>query len=234
MTKHAGAYLGDYRSSGRDKVRTTRSVVKANYVSTRSGSSKLSGSLRYYATRENAQNQKQERDIFTKEHDKVATKEVAEQLKTLTKDESYQLGYRIILSPDTQKDTSTQVLRDWTREMMTKVERHHNVQWFAVAHAGDNAHTGHAHVHIVAVMDHRLSKDELASLRQYGDAHWQDIVSRQKMLQQDHTASQHVRQRQQTLTQQHEISSQNQPKHPELPAPEAKEKSATRTYGPEL
>ncbi|MGL4610551.1 MAG: relaxase/mobilization nuclease domain-containing protein [Trueperaceae bacterium] len=179
------AVLGDYRSSGKDKRKSTRSVVKGNHISSKGSGKKVGDSLGYYATRQNSKGERQDRDVFTKDADKVLRREAMNDLRKETKEQKYSLSYRIVMSPDTARDTSPEALREWTREMMRKIEANHDVYWVAVAHTKDNAHTQHAHVHVVAVVDKRLSKDELATLRQHGDVHWQDIKSREAMLERE-------------------------------------------------
>jgi hypothetical protein len=175
------AVLGNFRYGGSDK---RRSVVKANYTS--SGKA-LRGSLRYYATRENSEELRQEREVFTSQGS-LSRHEASEQLKQLEG-----VGYRIILSPDAPAETPSEELKEWTRSVMASLEHHHQMSWFAVTHAEESAHTTHAHVHVVAVIDSRLDKTELATLRQHGDAHWQDIQHRQHSLEHDHTQPQHSR-----------------------------------------
>jgi hypothetical protein len=205
VTDHltAGGYLGAYRGSGRDKVLTskgkahvTRTIVKANHFSSggkpgrnsSGGAGMAKANIRYITRRENSEHLKQERDIFTKTDDKVDIQEVRISLSQLSADERFRYGYRIVLSPDTPRETSAQNLNEWTRSVMATVEAHHKVKWFAVVHSGVNGHTNHAHVHVLAVLDRRLGKEELATLRQHGDVQWHDIVSRQKMRAKDHYA----------------------------------------------
>jgi hypothetical protein len=146
--------------------------------------------LRYYATRENSEQLRQEREVFSSQGS-LSRQEASEQLKQLEG-----VGYRIILSPDTPAETSDETLKEWTRSVMASLEHHHDMNWFAVAHAEESAHTTHAHVHVVAVMDSRLDKSELATLRQHGDAHWQDIQQRQHSLEHDHIHPQSSRDQQ--------------------------------------
>ncbi|MGL4611279.1 MAG: relaxase/mobilization nuclease domain-containing protein [Trueperaceae bacterium] len=234
MNQASGAYLGNYRSSGSDKVRGTRSVVKATAASAKTAKGTFRGKLRYAATRENSRGEKQDREIFSKDKDQHDLKEATTKLKSLSSDESYHLAYRFVLSPDTGAETSPEAMRDWTREMMTKVERNHQLEWFAVAHAGDNAHTNHAHVHVVAVIDRRINKDELAALRQYGDVHWQDSVTRQTMLERDDRVTvRDIQQRLQTQQRQAQSDAENHTIQTEKSASKSNEKTQTPYYGPE-
>jgi hypothetical protein len=190
-----GAYLGRFRPAGKVAVKiqatnsftakSTRTVVKVRPFKASGNAVMVQGRLRYCAQRANEQGERQERDIFNNERDEIPRSEAARDLNRAIQETTQREGIGIILSPDTSTETAKENLRDWTREMMLILESKHDMKWCGVVHAAEGGHSGHGHVHVVAVSDRRITKDELATLRQHGDAHWKDIKQRQQLSEKD-------------------------------------------------
>jgi hypothetical protein len=62
-------------------------------------------------------------------------------------------------------------MHEWTREVMDHLEeRAGTCSWVAWEHRD---HSSHDHVHVIAVTDQRLDRDDLRAIREYADDAWQ-------------------------------------------------------------
>ena len=78
--------------------------------------------------------------------------------------------YRFILAPGEGRETAAD-LYDWTRHVMDRLEeRAGDVDWVAWEHRD---HSNHDDVHVIAVLDRRLDRDDLRDLREHADDVWQ-------------------------------------------------------------
>ena len=78
------------------------------------------------------------------------------------------------MSPGTEAEPEGD-LKSWTRDVMAELEAQQGSQltWTAYEHAGADAHSGHAHVHVVVVTDHKLTHDDLHELREAATDAWE-------------------------------------------------------------
>lgn len=143
-----------------------RVVVKANYVKThRVGTYKVKKSAGYYLTRANEFGEVQAREAFSAEEDHLSKAEVYQRLEAAAEGGEYH--YRIIFAPDTDQNAENVDMRLYAREMMTHLEvrTQQRIAWLGVEHVGDDAHSRHGHVHIIATTDARLSRSDLQEMR---------------------------------------------------------------------
>jgi hypothetical protein len=72
--------------------------------------------------------------------------------------------YRLLLSPGANQDTNVD-LQTWTRDSLLALEKEHGeFSYVAIEHRDQ---TDYAHVHVVMVLDKKLSKEDLENLREY-------------------------------------------------------------------
>ncbi len=149
---------------------STSAVVKANYTR---DVRNAQGSARYYAQRADDAGERQRREAFGKESDALSQEEVNERLEAAG-EEGGQTFYRLVMSPGTEAEPEGD-LKSWTRDVMAELEAQHGSQltWAGYEHAGDDAHSGHAHVHVVVATDRKLGRDDLNELRKVATEAWE-------------------------------------------------------------
>lgn len=148
----------------------TNTVIKPSY--TRSVRN-AQGSARYYAQRADNSGDRQRRDAFDKEHDTLGQDEVNDRLEAAS-EEGRGYFYRLVLSPGTDAEPGGD-LKSWIRDVMAELEAQQGSQltWAAYEHAGDDAHSDHAHVHVVVASDRKLTRDDLQELREAAADAWE-------------------------------------------------------------
>ncbi len=175
------------RASGVSKgARGPRVVIKANYVKQGQGSGgRVRESARYYMTRENEYGEKEQRQAFSKEEDEMDFGEVKTHLKEADQEHAYH--YRMVVAPETDKDAEGGDLKELTRELMKTLEKQQGseVSWIAIEHSGENAHTEHAHVHVIASLEQKLTKDDFRELRYDAELAWRLEMVQQREMQRD-------------------------------------------------
>ena len=147
-------------------------VVKANYVRTGNGSrARIKAAARYYTRRPDRDGERVDRAAFGKEGD-LTKEEMSAQLERADDERRYH--YRIVLSPGADADTAGD-LQAWTRDVIGELELQHGgeLDWVAVEHAHDGAHTEHAHVHVIASTDRTLRRHELDAFRAEATQGWE-------------------------------------------------------------
>lgn len=151
------------------RTSSSTAVVKATY--TRNVRS-AQGSARYYAQRADDTGERQHRDAFDKEHNALGQDEVNEQLEEASEEGSY--FYRFVMSPGTEAEPEGD-LKTWTRDVMAELEAQQGerLSWATYEHAGDDAHSGHAHVHVVVATSGKLDRDDLQALREAATEMWE-------------------------------------------------------------
>jgi hypothetical protein len=173
---------------------TVRTVAKASYTPTsKDGKGRAKAGLRYYAHRPD-QEKLNDRD---RDHPKERARDQSEQDQdnstssrrayreafTHSPDDSLNLknadrfiddspgkyAYRIVLSPDPEwgQHMHKEDLKSWTREVMQELQdkRQQDIPYLAYVHQDPK----HPHVHVVAMTETTLRKDDLTTLRQSGD-----------------------------------------------------------------
>jgi hypothetical protein len=137
------------------------SVVRANYrTATSGGLTVVLGSISYYAHRRDRDGQQVSREGFSRDAtglDTVAMRDVIRQAEG-------DYYYRLLLSPGANQDTNVD-LQTWTRDSLLALEKEHGeFSYVAIEHRDQ---TDYAHVHVVMVLDKKLSKEDLENLREY-------------------------------------------------------------------
>ncbi|MFC3833869.1 MULTISPECIES: hypothetical protein [Deinococcus] len=114
--------------------------------------------------------------MFTRDAGELDAEEVLTQLRSA--EGTYH--YRLILNPGEGRDTEVD-LQTWTRDVMQAIEERQGAptSWWAVAH--DN-HSAHDHVHVVAVLPHRLNTLDLDAAREAADQSWERHQGREQAL----------------------------------------------------
>jgi hypothetical protein len=137
-------------------------IIKANYGSSeQNGRQKALTAINYYVHRHNADGQYVNRTGFSRDHDDLDL----QTMKDLIGGSNGGYYYRMILSPGALQDTDVN-LKDWTRDLMLELEgKHGEFPYVAIEHRDQ---TDHAHVHLVMVLDQKLSRAELDQLRDTG------------------------------------------------------------------
>jgi hypothetical protein len=137
-------------------------IIKLNYQTEQQGGQKSAlGSISYYAHRRDMDGQQVSRMGFSRDRDDLTTQEMRDVIEKGGGD----YYYRMVLSPGTEKDTSLD-LKDWTRDLMLELEgKHGEFPYVAIEHRDQ---TDHAHVHIVMVLDQKLTRAELNQMREAG------------------------------------------------------------------
>jgi hypothetical protein len=137
-------------------------IVKTNYCHADRGGLKAAvGSVYYYAHRRDREGQVVERFGFSREQEGLN----AQQMSELIQQGDGQYFYRMVLSPGAEKDSDVD-LREWTRDTLLELEeKYDEFPYVAIEHRDQ---TDHAHVHVVAVLDKKLDRDDLESLRDVG------------------------------------------------------------------
>lgn len=137
-------------------------IVKLNYrTAQQGGQTSALGSINYYAHRKDIDGQQTIRTGFSRDHDELDT----QTMKDLIEKSSGAYYYRMVLSPGAEHDTSLD-LKDWTRDLMLELEgKHGEFPYVAIEHRDQ---TDHAHVHVVMVLDQKLTRADLDQLRDAG------------------------------------------------------------------
>jgi hypothetical protein len=137
-------------------------IVKVNYLSAERGGQKSAmGSVNYYAHRKDIDGQHVSRMGFSRDEDILDPQQMRDVIQQ--SDGSYY--YRMVLSPGAEHDTAVS-LKDWTRDVMLELEaRHGEFPYVAIEHRDQ---TDYAHVHVVMVLEQKLSRTELDQLRETG------------------------------------------------------------------
>ena len=148
----------------------TSAVVKASYTR---DVRNAQGSARYYAQRADDTGERQRRDAFDKAHDALSQDEVNERLGDAG-EEGDGYFYRFVMSPGTEAEPGGDLKR-WTRDTMAEFEAQKGraFTWAGYEHAGDDAHSGHAHVHVVVAFNRKLGRDDLQELREVATEAWE-------------------------------------------------------------
>ena len=151
-------------------VSRTNAVIKPSYTR---NVRNAQGSARYYAQRADDSGERQHREAFGKEHDALSQDEVKGRLEAAS-EAGRGYYYRLVMSPGTEAEPEGD-LKDWTRDVMAELEAQQGSQltWAAYEHAGDDAHSGHAHVHVVVATDKKLDRDDLNELREAATDAWE-------------------------------------------------------------
>lgn len=136
------------------------SIVKANYRHANAGGRAVAvKAVNYYAYRVDATGCRVRREGFSRDEDGLG----AEAMRGLIRQAEGSYYYRIMLSPGDDKDTHVD-LKEWTRDSLLALEKDYGeFTYVAVEHRDQ---TDHAHVHVVLVLDKKLSKDDLENLRE--------------------------------------------------------------------
>lgn len=137
-------------------------IIKANYGSAQQNVwQKALTAINYYVHRDNADGQRVSRTGFSRDHDDLDV----QTMRDLIGGSDGRYYYRMILSPGAPHDTDVN-LKDWTRDLMLELEgKHGDFPYVAIEHRDQ---TDHAHVHLVIVLDQKLSRAELDQLRDTG------------------------------------------------------------------
>ena len=141
-------------------------MVKANYVKTHhAGTAKTKKSAGYYLTRANELGEGQEREAFSADNDHLSKAEVYKEIELAAETGEYH--YRIVFAPGTDQNAENVDMRAYAREMMNTLEVRTNqhIAWLGVEHVGEDAHSRHGHVHIIATLDTRLDREDLHEMR---------------------------------------------------------------------
>lgn len=131
--------------------------------------------LGYAVQRPDRAQQPGQREVFGRAADVISPQDVQAQLREA--EGSYH--YRLIYNPgagDTLVD-----LREWTRDSMRAIEERQGAptSWWGVVH---DDHSGHSHVHVVAVMSHRLTTLDLEAARAEADRSFDRLQGREAAL----------------------------------------------------
>lgn len=194
IIRHAGGVI---RSQSRHAARQrsarggtvqTRTVVKAKFSFVRSKAGKISpggvqrvkDSANYYAHRPDKEGERSYRAGFSAEQDELSKHAVAKFIDGQVKDAEKAYVYRIVLSPGAAMDEEQ--IRDWTRATL---ERQGVTDYVAFAHAGEQAHTPHDHVHVLTFRGERMTGDEFKSMRIVGDDEEQKQIKAEQIAERD-------------------------------------------------
>jgi hypothetical protein len=137
-------------------------VVKLNYrTANQGGQQSALGSVNYYAHRRDVDGQVVSRLGFSRYQDGLDTQAMKDVIAQA--DGTYY--YRMVLSPGANHDTNVD-LKEWTRDLMLELEgKHGEFPYVAIEHCDQ---TDFAHVHVVMVLDQKLTTPELDKLRETG------------------------------------------------------------------
>jgi hypothetical protein len=139
-------------------------IVKTNYATAwQGGRTRASAAINYYAHRDNVDGQRVNRMGFSRDLEGLDTQAMKDVIEKT--DGNYY--YRMVLSPGAAHDTELD-LKDWTRDLMLELEdKHGNFPYVAIEHRDQ---TDYAHVHVVMVLQQKLTQQELDHLRDAGTA----------------------------------------------------------------
>jgi hypothetical protein len=150
----------------------SRTIVKASIKTVsraRPGDTKkaLRAHVDYAQRRPNRDGHEQSRTVFSRDQNSLEHQETREAIQQMEGSQAYTL----VLSPDPDQPLEPHQMQAWTRSMMDEIERTHgSTNWVAVVHDDQVARTTeHPHVHVVMQCEERLTREELAALREHGD-----------------------------------------------------------------
>ena len=160
----------------------SRTVVKARYTSLRSKEGHLiksaiqrvKTSASYYAHRPNERGERVYRAGFDGESDALTKHEVARMIER--EGEKWERSYRFVLSPGEEMNQGE--MREWSRGVMARMG-YEPWQYVAFAHAGQDRHTEHDHVHVIAFTDDALTREQFRYMREVGDLEADDATRRE-------------------------------------------------------
>lgn len=165
---------------------TVRTIAKASYTPTnKDGKGRAKAGLRYYANRpdqerlterdrDKNQEKREEQDRHTRPSREAFTDSPQDSLDLrkadrFIDDSPGKYAYRIVLSPDPQwgQHMQKEDLKSWAREVMQELQdkRQQDIPYLGYVHEDPK----HPHVHVVALTETTLRKDDLSTLRQTGD-----------------------------------------------------------------
>lgn len=209
IIRHAG---GQIRSQSRHSARVmsqgarpqTRTVVKArfSFVRTKTGRVSAGGvqrvkdSANYYAHRPDQEGERSYRAGFSAEQDELSKHEVAKFIDEQAKDPQKGYAYRMVMSPGSEMNEEQ--IRDWTRATL---ERQGITEYVAFAHAGEQAHTPHDHVHVLTFRGERMDGHEFRSMRVIGDDEEQKQIKTEQIAERERERELRVTAREQEQTQ---------------------------------
>jgi hypothetical protein len=135
------------------------SIVKANYRHASAGGCAMTvKAVNYYAHRRDREGNLVSRDGFSRDEEGLDVAAMRDAIRQADGD----YYYRVVLSPGDHKDTQVD-LKDWTRDSLLALEKDYGeFTYVAIEHRDQ---TNHAHVHVIVVLDKKLSKDDLENLR---------------------------------------------------------------------
>lgn len=189
MTKRllAGARSGSCRGASGGPHGKANVVVKGHYRA--SGNAKaIKASGRYYTTRENELGESMSRESFARDADSILRDELYQRLERADSERNYH--YRLVLSPGTDQHAGGADLKEFTRQVMEKIENQQRgrVTWVAVEHGHETAHTQRAHVHAIVSTERLITSSELEAIREHANQHWELRRETQRMLEHSQTS----------------------------------------------
>lgn len=136
------------------------SIIKANYRHASAGGRAVAvKAVNYYAHRRDREGNLVSRDGFSRDEEGLDVAAMRDAIRQADGD----YYYRVVLSPGDHKDTHVD-LKDWARDSLLALEKDYGeFTYVAVEHRDQ---TDHAHVHVIMVLDKKLSKDDLENLRE--------------------------------------------------------------------
>lgn len=142
-------------------------ILKAAYTArSRGGLGRAKAGTRYVIHRPSDERPREYRSGFDVDYDRVDKGEAYDRLDGARG--AY--FYRLTLAPGEGRGTVAD-MHEWTRQVMRRVdERAGSDTWIAWEHRD---HSSHDHVHVIAVLDRRLDRDDLRDIRGYADETWQ-------------------------------------------------------------
>lgn len=189
FTGFGGGRFGSGGGSGRAGGKV---VVKGNFTRTKSAGG-LKASARYYATRANEHGEKMEREAFGQDRGIMNRDDVNVHLEGAV--EKHDVHYRMVLSPGTDQEGEGVDLKEYAREMLQELGRGErgDLTWVGFAHAGETAHTGRAHVHLIVSLDRQLNAQDFAQFRENATTRWETAKESARLLERDAAAGRDVR-----------------------------------------
>ena len=141
-------------------------ILKAAYATRgRGGLGRAKAGTRYVIHRPDDEGDRQYRSGFDADYDRVDKAEVYDRLES--SEGTY--FYRLTLAPGEGRWVEAD-MHDWTRRVMAHLEeRTGECDWVAWAHRD---HSNHDHVHVIAVLERRLDRDDLRDVREHADETW--------------------------------------------------------------
>jgi len=141
-------------------------ILRAAYATrSRGGLGRTKAGARYVIHRPSDEARREYRSGFDQDEDRIEKPEVYDRL------EGAEGGYfyHFTLAPVDGRHVEGD-MHDWTRQVMDHVEeRAGHVDWVAWEHRD---HSNHDHVHVIAVLDQRLDRDDLRDIREHADEAW--------------------------------------------------------------